>query len=287
MVKPTPIKFIKLILFFLRSFYLMPANNPILIVLALFLVVFLLDGALDRYSITLILYLSVLSHYFVNNMFSNPPEVESHSQRSPLTRYFQVLPLSGRSIFYAYLCSSIVYMLMIYGLLLFILLNFMGLPTLTNSQIIKSVTPEGDTLTILTGIDYSLRGLPFFSSIVIENSLLFGSLSKIKGSGWGISLYLMLTFLYLIIFQIQGQFRKTRISLLQTIFALPLGIFLLLGLVFMADMLFTQKVLGIIIRILIQNVPWVVLLFFILTEFTIIIILIMLLSIHRKLGEHR
>lgn len=212
----------------------------------IFIVFFSLERSLDKYHVALILYLAILGHYFIGNMFKDSVNAEEETSKVPIMRYFQALPISGRKIYFSYLLSTAIYVLAIYVVLGFLLMEFMKLPDLKNIQFIKSVTPDGDTITTLTGFGLTERGIPQFVSIGLKKSLLFDPISRVGGGYIWLSLCYILAFIYISVFQIFKQFNpKSRSYLAKLFHKLPLGIYLFLGLAFATELMFSQKEIGI------------------------------------------
>lgn len=237
---------LSLVWFFLKTFLFNPLNNPIFVVIIIFIIFFCLGRSLDKYHVALILYLAILGHYFIGNMFKDSVNAKEETSKVPIMRYFQALPISGRKIYFSYLLSTAIYVLSTYVLIGFLLMELMRLPDLKNIQFIKSVTPDGDTITTLTGFGLTPRGIPQFVSIDLKKSLLFDPISKIGGGYIWLTLCYILAFIYISVFQVFKQFNPTSRSYLVKLFhRLPLGIYLLLGLAFATELILSQKEIGI------------------------------------------
>ena len=243
-----------LVWFFLKTFLFNPQNNPTFLVIFILIIFFYLERSLNRYHIALMLYLAVLAHYFVGNIFKGPGNGEEETSRVPIIRYFQVLPISGRKIYLSYLLATGIYGLFTWAVLGFLLATFMKLPDLKNIEFIKSVAPDGDTVTILTGFGLNERGIPGFVSIPLKKSLIFDPISKISGNYIWLSLLYILVFIYICTFQVFNQFNQRSYPyLLKLLHKLPLGIYLCIGLGFLTELLFSQKQIGICTRLIIQH----------------------------------
>lgn len=242
------------VFFFLKTFFFNPLNNPVFVVLFFFVVFFYWEGSLDKYHVAMIMYLALLSQYFLKNMLQGYSSDAEETTKAPLIRFFKALPITSPKIYSSYLLSAVVYVLLIYVLLGLLLLEMMKLPDLKGMQFIQSVAPDGDTVTTLTGYALSRRGIPYFVSLDWSKSLLFDSILKIGGGKFWTSLYAVLIFIYISVLRIFQQMRPKRGFQLVILFhKLPLGIFLLLGLVFIADLILTQNEIGIYSRLLIQS----------------------------------
>jgi len=277
---------LSLVLFFLKTFFFNPLNNPVFVVAAIVIIFFYVEGSLDKYQIALILYLSILSHYFVGNVFTDSRPVEEKSSRVPIRRYFQALPLSGKRIYFSYLSSSVIYVVLIYVALGLLLTHVMKLPNLKHMQFIQSVTPGGDTITTVTGTAFTPRGIPYSVSIVLDTSLLFDPVLKMGGGRFWVSLYYVMTFLYISVFQVFRQFGRTsHFSLMRLFHTLPLILYLLLGLTFVSELLLSQREMGICIRFLFQHVDMTISLFLGTIIVTSLSILLMSKTITNRLKD--
>jgi len=250
-----------LIWFFLKTFLFNPLNNPIFVIILIFVVFFLLERSLDKYHIALMLYLTPLGHYFIGNMFKDSGNAAEETKRVPIMRCFQALPISGRRVYFSYVTSSTIYVLFIYLLLGFLLMEFMKLPDLKNPEFIKSVTPDGDTITTLTGFGLTQRGIPQLVSIDLKKSLLFDPISRIGGGYIWLSLGYILAFIYISVFQVFKQFSpKSRICLAKLFHRLPLGIYLFLGLALVGELILSQKEIGICTGLVLRHLDLMILL---------------------------
>ena len=235
-------KYVSLTIFFLRTFLFNPLNNPVFIILAILIVFFYVEGSLDKYHIALMLYLSVICHCFAGNMFRRSRDIEENASSAPITRYFQALPVSSREVYVSYLISSTVYSLIICTALVLLLMQFMKLPDLQHIEFFNSVTPEGDTITTVTGIAFSRRFIPRFVSFVLEKSLLFDLIAKTGGTPLLISISFVLAFIYISVFQVFKELnRMKRLSLSGLFYRLPFGVYLLLALIFLTEVMLSQK----------------------------------------------
>jgi len=169
------------VFFFLKTFFFNPLNNPVFVVLFFFVVFFYWEGSLDKYHVAMIMYLALLSQYFLKNMLQGYSSDAEETTKAPLIRFFKALPITSPKIYSSYLLSAVVYVLLIYVLLGLLLLEMMKLPDLKGMQFIQSVAPDGDTVTTLTGYALSRRGIPYFVSLDWSKSLLFDSILKIGG----------------------------------------------------------------------------------------------------------
>ena len=267
---------ISLALFFVRTFFFNPLNNPVFIAVAIFIAFFYMEGSLDKYQVALILYLSILCHYFIGNMFTDSAGGKEDASKIPIMRYFQALPISGRKMYSSYLLSCIIYFLFFYLLLGLVLMHLMKLPDLKHMQFVTSVTSDGDTITTLTGTAFTPRGIPYHVSIDLDKSLLFDPVSRMSGGTFWISLYFFLVFLYLSVIQVFKQFRpalQSRIA--KCLYTLPFAIYLLLGLTFMTELILSQKAMGTCTRTLLQHLDITISLFLVTTVLTIVSILFM------------
>lgn len=275
---------LSLVWFFLKTFLFNPLNNPIFVVILIFIIFFCLEGSLDKYHVALMLYLSILSHLFIGNMFKDSANLEKETSRVPIMRYFQALPISGRKIYFSYLSSSAIYVLLTYVLIGFLLMKLMKLPDLKNMEFIKSVTPDGDTITTLTGFGLTPRGIPHFVSMDLKKSLLFDPIFRIGGGYIWFTLCYVLAFFYISVFQIFKQFNpKSHICLAKLFNKFPLGVYLTVGLIFATELIFPQKEIGICIRFIFQHLDIVILLLFITVIITLLSIVLMSKSILNKL----
>ena len=236
--------------------------------IAILVVFFYVEGSLDKYQIALMLYLSVISHCFVGNMFRRSKEIDENALSAPITRHFQAMPVSGREVYLSYLLSSTIYAVFICTALVVLLAHFMKLPDLAHIEFYKSVTPEGDTITTVTGIHFSRRFIPSFVSFVMEKSILFDLISKVGGAPLLIILYFVLAFIYISIFQVYREFRRTQRKFLSDLFhRLPFGVFLLVALIFLTEVMLSQQEIGIGIRFILQHLD-VALIVLVVTVFT-------------------
>lgn len=277
-------RYISLTIFFLRTFLFNPLNNPVFLIVAILVVFFYVEGSLDKYQIALMLYLSVISHCFVGNMFRRSKDIDENALCAPITRHFQAMPVSGREVYFSYLLSSIIYAVFICTALVLLLAHFMKLPDLQHIEFHKSVAPDGDTITTVTGIAFSRRFVPRFVSFVLEKSILFDLISKVGGAPLLITLYFVLAFVYISIFQVLREFKDTKRKFLSALFhSFPFGVFLLLALIFLSEVMLSQQEVGIGIRFVLQHVD-ITVIFLVVTVFaTCVSIVIMSKTILRKL----
>ncbi len=276
--------YVSLVWFFLKTFLLNPLNNPIFVIILIFLIFFSLEGTLNKYHIALMLYLVLLGHYFIGNMFKDSGSAAEETSRVPIMRYFQALPISGRRVFSSYLFSSIIYILSISVLLGFLLMEFLRLPHLQNIQFIKSVTSDGDTVTTLTGFGLTQRGIPQLVSIDLKKSLLFDPISHIHGGYIWLSLCYVLAFVYISIFHIFKQFNpKSHFHLVALFHKLPLGIYLFLGLAFATELILSQKEIGVCTHFIMRHLDLMMLLLLLAIIATFVSILLMSRFILNKL----
>ncbi len=231
--------------FFLRAFLFNPLNNPAFIILAILIAFFYVEGSLDKYHIALMMYLVIIGHCFVGNMFGRSAETDSSALRLPLHRHFQALPVSGRMVYTSYLLSAVVYAVFIYAALSLILMHFMELPDLKHVQYTTSVTPEGDTVTTVTGIAMTPRMIQFLVSFVLEKSLLFDLVPRQNWILVGTVFYFVLAFIYISILQVSREFVDgSRFSLRGLLWRAPLGSYMLFSLLFLTEIMFTQREMG-------------------------------------------
>lgn len=276
--------FLSLVFFFLKTFFFNPLNNPVFVVLAILIVFFYVEGSLDKYHVALMLYVSVVSHYFVGNMFTDHASNEEGTSRVPIMRYFQALPISGQGVYSSYFFSSIMYSVFMYVMLGLLLTKFMKLPNLKYMEFIQSVTSDGDTMTTVTGIAFSRRFIPRFVSFVLEKSLFFTAISKTGGASFLVLSYFILTFVYISVFQVFKQFkRRHRLSFSGLFHWFPLGVYLLLALVFLTEVILSQKEIGICIRSILQYWDVAIILFLLTVILTFVSIVIMSKSILNEL----
>lgn len=251
--------------FFLRAFLFNPLNNPALVILAVLIAFFYVEGSLDKYHIALMMYLVIVGHCFVGNMFRRSAESDRSAFRLPLHRHFQSLPISGRTVYTSYLLSSAVYAAFIYAALSLILTHFMKSPDLRHVQYSTSVTPEGDTVTTVTGIAMTPRMIQYLVSYVVEKSLLFDLLPRQNVVLPGIVLYFVLAFVYVSVLQVSRDLvGRHAVSLRSLVWRVPLGSYLLLSLLFLTEVMFTQREMGFYHRIVRQH-PDLILAFLIVT----------------------
>ena len=247
-------RYVSLAIFFLKSFHFNPLNNPVFAILAILVVFFYVEGSLDKYHIALMLYLSVLGHCFIGNMFRRSRENDESISSVPIDRYFKALPVSGRGVYVSYLLSSTLYAVIISTALVVLLTKFMELPDLSGIEFTRSVAPDGDTITTVSGIAFSRRFVPRFVSFVLEKSLFFDVISKTGGAPVLISLYFILAFLYISIFQVFKEFSRIRQASAADLFhRLPFAVYFLLTLVFLTEVMLTQREIGIGVRFILHN----------------------------------
>ena len=273
-----------LVLFFVRTFLFNPLNNPVFVIAVLFIAFFYLEGSLDKYQVALILYLSLLCHYFTGNMFRESGRSDEGASNIPMMIYFQALPVSGRKIYFSYLLSSLVYFLFFYVSLVLLLMHVMKLPDLQHMQYVSSITSDGDTVTTLTGTAFTPRGIPYHVSIDLDKSLLFDPISKISGGKSWLALYFFLIFLYISVIQVFKQFRSSmHFSITKFLYSLSLIVYFILGLTFLTELILSQKEMGMGTRFLLQHLDITISLFLGTTVFTSIAIVLMSKTILDKL----
>lgn len=232
-------------LFLLKTYFLNPFNNPVFAVFAAAIAFFAVEGSLNKYHVALVLYLGVLGHLFVGNLFgtggARPPEGE----RLPLMRFFQALPVPRKKIFTAYFAATLLYMA-IFGLVFgFLLTRLMRLPDIEPIDYVKSIGPDGDTITTLRGFAYSARGVPSFVAITLEKSILFDLVGRSVAVKLFVGAYYGAVFLYIFILHAWQRFSKPgRGALRNILHRVPLAFFIALGVLFAAELVLTQKEMG-------------------------------------------
>ena len=230
------------------------------------------------------LYLSVVSHFFVGNMFRRSKDVDESSISAPITRHFQAMPVSGREVYFSYLLSSTLYAVFVCTALVLLLTQFMKLPDLAHIEFHKSVTPDGDTITTVTGIAFSPRFIPRFVSFVLERSILFDLISKVGGAPLLITMYFVLAFVYVSVFQVFREFERTQGKFLSAlVHSLPFGVFLLVALVFLTEVMLSQQEIGIGIHFILQHLDVTVILLVVTVLLTCVSIIIMSKTILTRL----
>jgi hypothetical protein len=279
-------KYVSLAIFFLRTFHFNPLNNPVFVLIVILLVFFYVEGSLDKYHIALMLYLSVLGHCFIGNMFRPSREEERNLSHVPMTRHFQALPVSGRGIFISYFLSSTLYAIIISSALVILLTQFMKLPDLADMEFTRSVAPDGDTITTVTGIAFSRRFIPRFVSFVLEKSLLFDLIAKTGGAPLLICLYFVLAYVYISVFQVFNECRRLqRKSLLGLFHRLPFGVYFLFALIFLTEVMLSQREIGIGTRFILHRLDVTLLFLIVSVVLTILSIALMSTAILSKLKD--
>lgn len=277
-------KHASLTIFFLRSFLFNPLNNPVFVILIILIVFFFIEGSLDKYHIALMLYLSVLGHSFVGNMFRRSREDAESVSHVPMTRYFQALPVSGKNVYTSYLLSSTLYAVFISSALVILLTQFMKLPDLADIQFTKSVAPDGDTITTVTGIAFSRRFIPHFVSFVLEKSLFFDIIAKSGGTPFVISFYFVLAYVYISVFQVFRECRRLQhTSLVDLFHRLPFGVYFLCALIFLTEVMLSQREIGIGTRFILHYLDVILLLLIVTVLLTVLSIVFMSKVIVTKL----
>ena len=252
--------------------------------IAILVVFFYVEGSLDKYQIALMLYLSVISHCFVGNMFRRSKDIDENALSAPITRHFQAMPVSGREVYFSYLLSSTIYAVFICTALVLLLTQFMKLPDLHHIEFHKSVAPDGDTVTTVTGIAFSRRFVPRFVSFVLEKSILFDLISKIGGAPLLITLYFVLAFVYISVFQVFREFKRTQRKSLSNLFhRLPFGVYLLVALIFLTEVMLSQQEIGVGIRFILQRLDIALILLVVTIFTTCVSIIIMSKTVLTKL----
>ncbi|MBN2542070.1 hypothetical protein JXI42_04325 [bacterium] len=291
-------RFIPLSWFFIKTYYFNPVNNPVFVVLAVFIVVFLLDGSLDKYNMAFIIYLSIISHYFIGSMFKGSEESIEETSRIPIARYFHSLPLSGKQVYHSYLISSAIYVIFVYIIFTGMLIGLLevpdysefnvysGIQPLKGTELYKSVDSDDDTVTTMEGYVqvYPRRGPAKHISEVLKKSLIFDPFLKInKGHLW-ISLYFILTFLYISILHIFNRiFQKGKTFFGKIMHKIPLFIYLLIALLFLAEIMLTQSEISTYRNIVIRNLNLISLLFILTVAWTILSSIIMSRAIVKRM----
>lgn len=235
---------LSLVLFFLKTFFFNPLNNPVFVISAVFLVFFYSEGSLDKHHVVLVVYLSILAHYRIGNMFGDTGRNEEREEKPPVIRYLRALPLSGREIYLAYFSSSAVYALALLGVLVLLLKSVLQPPDWFGVEYIRSVGADGDTITKMVGFACNARGVPRFMSVILERSFLFDTARGIRGGAIVPFVYLLLVFLYVSVFQVYRQFRERNSRAARFIHSLPFTIYLLMGLPFGIELILSQKETG-------------------------------------------
>ena len=238
-------KIVSLTIFFLRTFHFNPLNNPVFIIIAILIVFFYVEGSLDKYHLALMLYLAVLGHCFAGNMFQSSRYEDKQASRVPMNRHFQALPLSGRNVYIAYLFSSFFYAVLITTALVVLLTQFMHLPDLSDITFTTTVTPDGDTVTTVTGLAFSPRLIPYLVSFDLEKSIFFDAIARCGGTPLLIALYFILAFIYISVYQVFREFDRAPWTPAGFLHRFPLGVYLLFTLIFLAEVMLSQREMGI------------------------------------------
>ncbi len=277
-----------LILFLLRTYFLNPLNNPVFAVFAAALAFFAVDGSLDRYHVALVLYLGVLSHLFVGNLFGTGGARVAEGERLPLMHFFQALPLARKKIFSAYFVSILIYMTLFALAFGLVLVRLMGLPDIEPIDYVQSIGPEGDTITTLRGFVYSPRGIPSFVAITLEKSMLFDLIGRSVAIKLMAIFYYGSAFLYIFILHGWRRFSRPTVSPLRNLFhRLPLAFLFGLGILFAAELVLTQKEVGMWTRTLIEHADGAAMVVVAMTALTLISVVDMSRSIVRELEGGR
>jgi len=278
---------LSLTLFFLKTFFFNPLNNPAFLASTVVIVFFSVIGSLDKYHVALVLYLAVLSHLYVGNMFRNREE-ESGDAGAPVVRYFRGLPIPGRRMYFSYVLASAIYAGVTYSVLGLLLFKLMQLPDLVGLEFVRMPAPDGDTLTVVRGFGVSARGVHFPVSFVLERSFLFDAAAGIRNGWYFLSAYYLFVFLYLSAYQVHRQLRKRRSFLQRGILcSLPLAFYSLLGIAFASELILTQKETGIFVRLVLGHPEITRTVFLAVAAITVLSALWMSRSIAADLGDYR
>ncbi len=276
----------RLVLFFWKTYFFRPANNPIPAAVAVLLAFFHLEGGLDKSHIALALYIVVAGHVFTGHVFHGRERAGCAGDESPLLRFFQALPLPGRKVFLSYLAASTAYMVLVAAVLGFLLVRFMSLPDWTNLEIVTRAGPGGDSVTVVQGFSVSARGIHSPASMVLEKSILFDTLREVGGAGRWITAYMAAAFLYVSVLPIYQAFRAPRRRDLPAfLLRLPFAAYGCLGAVLLAEVVLTQRTMGISFRFLAVHAEEAALLFLILLAATILSFAAMSRAVWKELGR--
>jgi len=272
-----------LVFFFLKTYFFRPANNPVFVVLAVFLLFFFAEGSLDRYHVALLLYLSVVAHYFTGNMFAGESSPESGRWISPLERWFQAIPVTGRHVYTAYLVSSFLYTALLFALLTLLMSRLSALPDFVGGETVTAPGPDGETVRIYRGFAVNARGVHLPAMVVLERSLFFDSLARLGAGSFFLAAFYMLVALYITVLHVYRQ--TCRPSGSARICFLPMTAYLLAGLVLLTELTLSQREIGLSVRFLFDHVFEARLLFAALSLFTAVVTARMARSTWVRLGR--
>jgi len=248
---------LSLAIFFLKTYFFNPLNNPVFVTCGVLVAFFAMEGSLDRHHAALMLYLAIPAHLFVGNMFRESVD-EEEPGAPPIRRWFRVLPVRGGQVYVAYLLAAAAYAIAFCAVFGFVLARLMRPPDIEPLDTLVSVGPDGDTITTLRGFAYSPRGIPSFVTLAIEKSLFFDFLAKGPVAPLFIAGYYVLAFLYVSAYHVYRQFGAaggTRPGQLAN--RIPLAFVLLLGAAFAAELVLSQKEMGDWTRALLGSVDLV------------------------------
>lgn len=243
-----------LIVFLLKTYFLNPLNNPVFAVFAAALAFFAVDGSLDKHHVAFVLYLGVLSHLWVGNLFGTGGARAAEGERLPLMHFFQALPVGRRKVFSAYFISVLVYMTLFALAFGFVLFRVMRLPDIEPIDYVRSVGPDGDTTTTLRGFVYSARGIPSFVALTLEKSILFDLVGRSVAVKLLAMAYYGSVFLYIFILHAWHRFSRPGATPLRNLFhRAPLVFLFSFGLLFAAELVLTQKEMGVWTRAILEH----------------------------------
>ena len=269
-------------LFFLKGFYLQPAANPVLPVAGAFLLFFWAEGSLDRLHLALLLYLFVPAHLRIGDPFGGGGEGEG-----AVRRVFRALPVRPELLLRSYLAATVLYALVVWGGIALGVERLSRPPDWTSLQMIETAGPEGETIRSWVGFAQNARGVYRFATRVIERSFLFDTASGIGGAAPLLSALFFASFLHLSIYRIGRGVRRGRGGVSRFLHVLPIGLYLVLGAAFLAEVALRGAETAAWVRALLSRPEAIRAALVAVLAATVLSALFLLRSVRRDLGEGR
>jgi hypothetical protein len=171
--------------FLLKTVYFSPVSNPSFWILLLLGGAFFIGGDLGKHEVVLLLLLIGISHRFMPAVNATRPQRDSSSPIS-LSHYAQLLPIDKRTFFFAFLFSSVIYVVLLTSFCIYIGTICEAPPVVTTMicppQTFMENAPSGEPLVTVKGLMMVLTVRsatgPFQFKVPVQYSLLFSMLAS-------------------------------------------------------------------------------------------------------------
>jgi len=232
----------RLTLFFAKTYFFHPRSNPVPVALLVFLVFLWVEKSLDPFHLALVIYLSVLGHHFTGGVFGNGRGRGGGSPDHRLGPFYRVLPARAGEIFAGYVAAVLLYGIAVYALLGPLLADALALPDWESLEVIRSARGDGDSVTVVRGFAVSARGIRTPAMRIIEPSLLFDGAGSLRGGWISLAAAYLILFVYVSVLPVYRALGPHRLA--GAIHRIPLAAYLLLGVVFVSEIILTSRETG-------------------------------------------